>query len=1096
MCVRRASPMATCLFAFLTGLTFSAPCRGAETTYDLVIRRGRIIDGTGNPWFYGDLAVRDGRIVDVGRVPPSETGEQIDARGMIVAPGFIDMHSHSDLLLLEDGAAQSKIRQGVTTEVLGEGDSAGPNQGLRSGPGESATGQGHRWTTLGAYFTSLQQSGIAVNVASYLGANNVWRSVMGDSFQRPTPQQLDEMKRLVAEAMQDGAMGLSSMLMMPPGSLATTDDLVELCRVVAQHGGIYSSHIRNEGTGVFKSVQEAIEIGDRAALPVDVIHLKIADRQYWGRMREVVALIEAARQRGINVQANVYPYTRGNNNLSSIIPPWAHEGGKAELLARLKDPQQRVRMKRDILDGIDGWYNHYSAVGGDWSRMLVSADNRFKGLTMDRVMALRTEGKPKPDLLDELFDLLVEEEGSVSTVYAHHTEEDMNQALLQPWCSIGSDGSAYATEGPLRRGNPHPRNFGTFPRVLGEYVRNRHLLTLEDAIRKMTSLNAAKIGLKDRGLLRPGMHADITIFDPAKIVDKSTYTEPFQYSEGIEYVFVNGKQVLEQGRHTGARPGQVLRHAQTTIAQSPPAPTAVDDWQAAGKNGAIVAGGAEAVQAGKAIMTAGGNAADGAAATILALSVTDSSQFCFGGEVPILVYDARHRAVEVICGQGAAPKLATREYFLRRNGIPAIGIEPAAVPGVLDACLTLLDRHGTRSFADVSAPALAILDRHKLPWHADLAGTLRRLAEAEQGAAGDRSCGLRLVSDYFYRGPLAKELADWCEANGGLIRADDLAKHQSRIETALSVDYRGYSVHKCGPWTQGPYLLEALRLLEGFDLKALGHNRPQTIHLTAEAIKLALADRDVYFADPLFVDVPVAELLSKSYADMRRPLIDVERASLVQRPGDPRASRALLDTDHARVGLGGPHHDTTTCVVADAAGNVVAATPSGWSGVLAGKTGVWLGTRLQSFNLWAGHPNCIEPGKRPRTTLTPTLVTKDGRPVLAISVAGGDIQDQTSLQLVLNYVDFGLDPAQSVSALRFATNHHVGSFRQKKPELGSLLLVDSTNPDILQNLTDRGHQVRLVKSRPSAPCALGIDPKTGRLQAAGDPVARRHATAW
>jgi N-acyl-D-aspartate/D-glutamate deacylase len=277
-------------------------------------------------------------------------------------------------------------------------------------------------------------------------------------------------------------------------------------------------------------------------------------------MKELVALIEAARARGVNVQSNVYPYTRGNNNLSSIVPPWAHEGGTARMLERLRDPAQRERMKKDIRDGPPGWYNHYTAVGGDWGRMLVSGKGTYEGLTMDRVIAARSRGKtPPPDGLDVLFDVLIEENGSVSTVYAHHTEEDMNLALVQLWCSIGSDGSAYATDGPLRRGNPHPRNFGTFPRVLGVYVRERHVLRLEDAVRKMTSLNAAKLGLRDRGLLRPGQFADITAFDPGRIIDKSTYTDPFHYSEGVEYVIVNGQVVLDKGQHTGARPGRALR---------------------------------------------------------------------------------------------------------------------------------------------------------------------------------------------------------------------------------------------------------------------------------------------------------------------------------------------------------------------------------------------------------------------------------------------------------------------------------------------------------------------------------------------------------
>src|SRR6185437_3038726 len=307
-----------------------------------------------------------------------------------------------------------------------------------------------------------------------------------------------------------------------PGSLATTDDIVALCKVVAKHGGIYSSHIRNEGTDVLDAVKEAIAIGERAGIPVDIIHVKIADQKYWGRMNEIVALIEDARKRGVNVQTNVYPYTRGHNNLASIIPPWAHDGGRAKMLERLQDPKQRQRLKKDIRDGLPGWYNHYTAVGGDWNRMLVSGKGRYEGLTMDRVIQIRSKDRnPAPDPLDVLFDVLIEEGCLVPAIYAHHTEKDMNRALVQPWCSIGSDGSALAIEGPLRRGNPHPRSFGTFARILGVYVRQRELLRLEDAVRKMTSLSAAKLGILDRGLLRVGQYADVTVFDPERVIDKS-----------------------------------------------------------------------------------------------------------------------------------------------------------------------------------------------------------------------------------------------------------------------------------------------------------------------------------------------------------------------------------------------------------------------------------------------------------------------------------------------------------------------------------------------------------------------------------------------
>jgi N-acyl-D-aspartate/D-glutamate deacylase len=384
---------------------------------------------------------------------------------------------------------------------------------------------------------------------------------MGDSHKRPTPQQFEKMKELVDEAMRNGAAGMSCCLAIPPDSLATTDDIVELCKVVARHGGIFVTHIRHEGTEVFAAIREAIEIGRRAGITVEILHIKIADQKYWGRMNEVIKLVDDARRSGVNVGANLYPYTRGNNNLASIIPPWAHEGGVAKMLERLKNADDRVRMKKDIQEGIPGWYNHYTAVGGDWSRMLISGGGSFSGLTMDRVLEGRRKNrKPAPEPLDDFLDFLAEQGGSVNTVYDHHMEKDMNLAMVQPWCSFGSDGYALATEGPTRQGHAHPRSFGTFPRILGVYVREKGLLKLEDAVRKMTSQNAVKIGVYDRGLLRPGNWADITLFDPERIIDRSTYTSPFQYSEGVEYVLVNGQVVLERGRHTGARPGKALRH--------------------------------------------------------------------------------------------------------------------------------------------------------------------------------------------------------------------------------------------------------------------------------------------------------------------------------------------------------------------------------------------------------------------------------------------------------------------------------------------------------------------------------------------------------
>ena len=523
-------------------------------------------------------------------------------------------------------------------------------------------------------------------------------------------------------------------------------------------------------------------------------------------------------------------------------------------------------------------------------------------------------------------------------------------------------------------------------------------------------------------------------------------------------------------------------------------------WKASGTQGVVAAGGAEAADAAIAVLRSGGNAADAAVASLLVLSVTDPKNFCFGGELPILVYDAPRKLVEVVCGQGVAPRLATVEYFREHKAgrIPASD-DPTTVtvPGAPDAMLTLLDRYGTKTLAEVARPMLAILDSRKEGWQPQLAGQVRRMIEAERGSPDDRRRGLRLAADCFYRGPIARDLDAWSRAQHAPLRYADLATHVTRIEDPIAIDYRGYTVLKCGPWTQGPYLLEALRLLEKFDLQPMGHNRPEYVHVVVEAMKLALADRDAYYADPLFVDVPLAALLSARYADLRRPLLDLTQASLELRPGDPRGGKALLGVrpEAYRVPAE-PARDTTTCLVADRLGNVVAATPSGWGGVMAGSTGIILNSRLRSLNTWPGHPNCLEPGKRPRITLTPTMILKAGKPVAAISVAGGDLQDQVSLQVLLSWLEFGQTPAQAVTAGRFATDHLVGSFNQTPPQLGSLSVYASLGQPTIEALKARGHRVKIAKPPLGNPVMLTIDPQTGQKHAAGDPAAGRHARGY
>jgi N-acyl-D-aspartate/D-glutamate deacylase len=515
----------------------------ATPDFDLIVRGGRVVDGTGNPSYRGDVAVKQGRIAAVGALGDRTAIRTIDASGLVVAPGFVDIHNHSDETLLVDGDAESMVRQGVTTMILGEGLSAAPSPAFPD---------------FRAYFAALLKSGISTNVGSYLGSGTVWTLVHGERAGPPTAVEVDRMRAIVRQAMQDGALGVASSLSGPPGAWIDTDTLVALCAVAGEFGGIYSTHNRNEGLGVFEAVAEAIEIGRRARVPVDIIHLKISEHTLWKQMPRLVAQIQAARDQGMDVTANVYPYRAGQNDLQTIIPPWGHEGGREALLARLADPAQRTRMEHDIVNGLPGWYDHYTATGSWEGMLLVSLAHpdykRFEGKRMSDVIAAFPAKRP----MEVLFDTLIANGGSVPTVYFHHAEEDMQYALRQPFASVGSDGTAVKIGGPTALGNPHPRYYGTFPRVLGRYVRQEKLLTLEDAVRKMTSANTAKIRVYDRGLLRPGQWADITVFDAERVIDNATYERPHQYATGIEYVVVNGQVVLDKGRHTGARSGTIV----------------------------------------------------------------------------------------------------------------------------------------------------------------------------------------------------------------------------------------------------------------------------------------------------------------------------------------------------------------------------------------------------------------------------------------------------------------------------------------------------------------------------------------------------------
>jgi N-acyl-D-amino-acid deacylase len=548
------------LVVFVGSLLIAACSRSApQPSYDLVIAGGSVIDGEGSPPVTADVGIRDGKIATIGNLGAAPAGQRIEAKGLTVAPGFIDIHNHSDYTILVEPKAESMIRQGVTTMVLGESRSAGPvKPGVNDDRRAATDGATVDWTTLGGYFETLERRHMSTNIASYVGEEQVWTYVKGYGQSPATPEELDAMKQLVAQAMGEGAMGLSTALLQPPSSLATTANLIELARIAQQHGGIYSSHIRDEGERVFQAIDEAIQVGKGAGIRVDIIHMKIAHRKLWGRVDEIIKMVQAARDAGHDIQANVYPYTAGQNNLSSIVPPWAHDGGREKMVERLRDPAARRRMRTEVLNGLPNWYNHYLATGDGWAGMLLvslkSERNKpFQGKRMSELIQARGG-----NAADILFDVLIEEDGSVPTVFFHHSEQDMQLVMKQPWTSIGSDGSAVSPDGPTGRSHPHPRYYGTFPRVLGRYARDLKVVTLPEAVKKMTSMNADRIGIKDRGRLREGMWADVTIFDPVTVIDRATFENPHQYPVGINYVIVNGVVTLDNDRHTGALAGRVI----------------------------------------------------------------------------------------------------------------------------------------------------------------------------------------------------------------------------------------------------------------------------------------------------------------------------------------------------------------------------------------------------------------------------------------------------------------------------------------------------------------------------------------------------------
>ena len=529
--------------------------------YDFILTGAHVVDGTGAPWFAADIGIVSDKIVAIGDLSKAPATKRVNTHGLVAAPGFIDVQGQSEFNVLVDNRAASKITQGVTTEITGEGSSIAPvNDRLRKDAQEMAKKYGVAldWYSLEEYFRHFERTKSAINLGTFVGAGGVRNYVIGAENRAATPEEMDKMQQLVAQAMEQGAFGLSTALQYVPDTFASTDEVVELAKVARQYGGVYFTHQRSEADQIEQSLDEVFTIAQRASISATIWHLKTAYRENWGKMPEVIRRIESARARGIDVAASVYPYTRGSNGLIACFPSWVSEGGTEKMLVRLQDPSQRERIKREMDEPSDQWQNQWRGSGGASGVVLIQVANpelsKYEGLTLEEIgRAMNKDPK------DAAMDLAIADRGASAVVISIMEEPDVLAAVSNPMVTFGSDSQAQAEDGPLSKSKAHPRAFGTFPRVLAEYVREQHTMRMEEAVRKMTSLAASRVGLMDRGILRPGMMADITVFDPKTVKDVATYNNPLHYSVGVKFVFVNGQPVIWDGAITEERPGRALR---------------------------------------------------------------------------------------------------------------------------------------------------------------------------------------------------------------------------------------------------------------------------------------------------------------------------------------------------------------------------------------------------------------------------------------------------------------------------------------------------------------------------------------------------------
>ena len=551
------------ILLILSVFIFANDSFAADSPFDLVITNGHIVDGTGSPWYSGDIGIRDGRIAAIGNLSAAARKRTVDAKGKVVAPGFVDMLGQSETTILVDPRLPSKIYQGITTEITGEGGSAAPlNDAIIANdrPGYEHYKINPDWRTFRQYFSRLEKQGMGINLASYVGATQVRRMVLGDADVQPTPEQLEKMKALVREAMSDGAVGVSTSLMYAPAPYAKTEELIALASEASKFGGIYATHMRNESDSALEAIDEAVRIGREAHIPVEIWHFKIAGKANFGKMPDLIARVNKARAEGVDVEADTYAYTAWFNSMSAFIPAWAHDGGDAKLIERLRDPATRARIRKDMETPSKDWDNEWDEISGPQDVMISVVQNpalkKFQGKRLSEVAKMLNK-----DPMDTLFDLLIEDKAFTDCAVFGMSEPDVALALQQPWVSVDNDSSGTSPEGILGEEHPHPRAYGTFPRILRKYVREEKKLTLEEAIRKFSALPAQRMRLTDRGVLKQGMWADVVLFDPETVRDQATFDDPNRLSEGMEYVLINGVPVIENGKMTGALPGKVLRGA-------------------------------------------------------------------------------------------------------------------------------------------------------------------------------------------------------------------------------------------------------------------------------------------------------------------------------------------------------------------------------------------------------------------------------------------------------------------------------------------------------------------------------------------------------